>query len=494
MKITILGAGAFGLALASIFKENKNSVTVWSRFEEEVILLRKNNTNEKIKNIKLPEDIKYTSDLNLAIENSEIVVIAIPAQFVDNLVKQLKPIIKKQYILIASKGIENDTFSFLEEVVRRGINTRKIAVISGPTFAVDIANKYPVGFTLASRSWMTREVIKKTLVNSHVKVRASRDVVGVEVCGSIKNVISIAAGMIEGMNYPESTKAMFITESLHDLKNLIKALGGNKKTILTFAGFGDLLMTATSTKSRNFTFGKMLGENKPKEEIEKYRKETTIEGLYTLESIYKLIKKKKVYITYSILPEKTKITIKDEGNGFDWRSHLEADFEAGLHGMGIKLSQTLVKNLRYNNIGNEVSFEVNNQRNIANLTPAILKSQQLLTFKHMQIVCRENEDSSDLFYISSGRYAVYVNNKLMSVLTPADIFIGEMAFLMNDRRSATVVSIGEGSLVKIPKMKFMQLIEEYPHYGIFLSRLLANRLARQSKITAQLKEEQENSK
>ena len=296
MKITILGAGAFGLALASIFKENKNSVTVWSRFEEEVILLRKNNTNEKIKNIKLPEDIKYTSDLNLAIENSEIVVIAIPAQFVDNLVKQLKSIVKKQYILIASKGIENDTFSFLEEVVRRGINTRKIAVISGPTFAVDIANKYPVGFTLASRSWMTREVIKKTLVNSHVKVRASRDVVGVEVCGSIKNVISIAAGMIEGMNYPESTKSMFITESLHDLKNLIKALGGNKKTILTFAGFGDLLMTATSTKSRNFTFGKMLGENKSKEEIEKYRKETTIEGLYTLESIYKLIKKKKVYM------------------------------------------------------------------------------------------------------------------------------------------------------------------------------------------------------
>ena len=206
------------------------------------------------------------------------------------------------------------------------------------------------------------------------------------------------------------------------------------------------------------------------------------------------IKKKKIYITYSVLPEKTKITIKDEGNGFDWRSHLEADFEAGLHGMGIKLSQTLVKNLRYNNIGNEVSFEVKNQRNIANLTPAILKSQQLLTFKHMQIVCRENEDSSDLFYISSGRYAVYVNNKLMSVLTPADIFIGEMAFLMNDKRSATVVSIGEGSLIKIPKMNFMKLIEEYPHYGIFLSRLLANRLARQSKITAKLKEEQENSK
>ena len=296
MKISILGAGAFGLALASIFKENNNDVTVWSRFEEEVASLREKNTNEKIKNIKLPTGIKYTSNLKDTVESSELLVIAIPAQFVDDLVKQLKTLVKKQYVLIASKGIENDTFSFLEEVVRRGINTRKIAVISGPTFAIDIVKSYPVAFTLASRSWTTREVIKKTLINSHVKVRPSRDVVGVEVCGAIKNVISIASGMIEGMNYPESTKAMFITESLHDLKNLIKALGGNKKTILTFAGFGDLLMTATSTKSRNFTFGKMFGENRPKEEIEKYKKETTIEGLYTLESIYNLIKKKKVYM------------------------------------------------------------------------------------------------------------------------------------------------------------------------------------------------------
>ena len=296
MRVTVLGAGAFGLALASIFKENNNDVTVWSRFEEEVTSLREKSTNEKIKNIKLPSGIKYSTNLEEVVEKSDLLVIAIPAQFVDNLVKQVKSLVKKQYILIASKGIENDTFSFLEEVVRRGINTRKIAIISGPTFAIDVIKSYPVGFTLASRSWMTREVIKKILVNSHVKVRPSRDVVGVEVCGAIKNVISIAAGMIEGMNYPESTKAMFITESLHDLKNLIKALGGNKKTILTFAGFGDLLMTATSTKSRNFTFGKMFGENKSKEEIDKYRKETTIEGLYTLESIYKLIKKKKVYM------------------------------------------------------------------------------------------------------------------------------------------------------------------------------------------------------
>lgn len=202
---------------------------------------------------------------------------------------------------------------------------------------------------------------------------------------------------------------------------------------------------------------------------------------------YPSIREKKIYISYDILPEKTKITIRDEGKGFDWKSRMEADFTAGLHGMGIKMSQGMVKNMSYNDKGNEVHFEVPNQKNIANLTPAILIAQERLQLKHMQIVCRENEDSNDLFYICSGRYAVYVDNKLLHVLTPADIFIGEMAFLLNDKRSATIVAIGGGTLIKIPKMNFMHLIEEHPHYGIFLSRLLANRLARQSKATAQLK-------
>lgn len=151
------------------------------------------------------------------------------------------------------------------------------------------------------------------------------------------------------------------------------------------------------------------------------------------------IRKKKIHIFYNIMSEKTEISIRDEGKGFDWKSRMKADFTAGLHGMGIKLSQGMVRNMKYNDKGNEVYFEVPNQRNITNLTPAILKSQERLKFKHMQIVCRENEDSNDLFYISSGRYAVYVDNKLLQVLTPSDIFIGEMAFLLNDKRSATII-------------------------------------------------------
>lgn len=202
-----------------------------------------------------------------------------------------------------------------------------------------------------------------------------------------------------------------------------------------------------------------------------------------------LVGTKKVLIMYDISPERTQITIKDDGPGFDWRAALDAPFEAGLHGMGIKMSQTFVKRLWYNDTGNEVSFEVQNQKNSANLTPAILRDQEIFHFTHLQVVCRQNDESNNLFYIRSGRYAVYVNNTLLTVLTPADIFIGEMAFLTNDRRSATIVAIGKGTLVKVPKMKFMKLIESYPHYGIFLSRLLADRLARQSRESASLKAE-----
>ena len=196
-----------------------------------------------------------------------------------------------------------------------------------------------------------------------------------------------------------------------------------------------------------------------------------------------------ILITYDISPQRTRITIKDDGDGFDWRSEVNKPFEAGLHGMGIKMSQSFVQKLYYNDKGNEVAFEVPNQKNSTNLTPAILKDQEIFHFNHLQLVCRQNDESNNLFYISSGRFAVYVDNALLTVLTPADIFIGEMAFLINDKRSATIVSIGKGTLVKVPKMRFMQLIETYPHYGVFLSRLLAERLVRQSRESASLKNE-----
>lgn len=200
------------------------------------------------------------------------------------------------------------------------------------------------------------------------------------------------------------------------------------------------------------------------------------------------IASRKIYIRYHISKNITTISIEDEGDGFDWKHRMNAELSPSTHGMGIRMSVGMVKNLRYNDKGNRVTFDIDTRQNTTNFTPVILKSQEIVWCHHMQVVCREGEETNNLFYISSGQYAVYVGNKLVSVLTPTDVFIGEMAFLMDDKRSATVVSIGKGVLIKIPKMNFMRLIERYPYYGIFLSRLLASRLAIQSRTIYRLKE------
>lgn len=298
MNVTILGTGAYGLALAMMFLKNKNNILMWTKFEEEKNELEKTRKNEKVlKNVKIPKEIKFTTDLESALKDAQIVVIAIPTAFIEETIIEIKKYIRKnQHILIASKGIEQNRCLFIHEIVSNVLSTSKYAVISGPSFAKDMALNEPIGLSLASKNKITTRIIKKALENDSLKLRESRDVIGLEVCGSIKNVIAIASGMIYGMNYSDSTKAMFITESLNDIKELVFALGGTKKTILSFAGFGDILLTCTSPNSRNFTLGYLIGQNKSKKEIDDYINSTTIEGLYTLKSIYKLIKHKKVKI------------------------------------------------------------------------------------------------------------------------------------------------------------------------------------------------------
>ena len=133
-----------------------------------------------------------------------------------------------------------------------------------------------------------------TFENKTTKFRRTRDIIGIEICGSIKNVMAIASGMLDGMGVTDSTRALFLTESMNDIKELIDALGGRKKSILSFAGFGDILMTCTSKNSRNFSFGYLIGKGATQKEVDDYLKNTTVEGMYTLKSIHKLVRKKKV--------------------------------------------------------------------------------------------------------------------------------------------------------------------------------------------------------
>ncbi len=289
MKVAILGSGAYGLALASRLLMNQNDIEMWTYSKEQKKELVETRTSSKLPNYKIPKEIKITTSMKKAVNNSKIIIIAVPAFAVDDISKQLAKYIKStQHILIATKGIEQDTCKFLTDVVLDYINTNKLAVISGPTFAVDIIKDVPIGLSLGTTNELTRKTIIQAFANPKTKLRPTLDIIGIEICGAIKNVMAIASGMLEGMNVADSTKALFLTEALNDIKEIIDVLGGNKKTILSFAGFGDILMTCTSQNSRNFTFGKMLGSGK-KEEAIKYRENTTIEGLYTLKSIQKLL-------------------------------------------------------------------------------------------------------------------------------------------------------------------------------------------------------------
>ena len=297
MKIGILGTGAYGLALSSILNFNKCEITMWTRFTEEKELLEKEKGNQKLlPGYKLGNDIKITNDVEECIKDKDLLVIAIPAAFIDSLCDDMAPYIKDNHIVIATKGIEQETGLFINEILEKKLDTKNIAVISGPSFAIDIISQKPIGLSVASKSEETITLAKQAFQNSYVKLRETSDVIGVEICGSIKNVIALAAGILDGLGSNESTQAMLITEALHDMEEILDAFNCDRRTVLSYSGIGDLLLTCTSKKSRNFSFGHLIGTKPSEEELDSYLKTTTVEGYYTLESIYRLLRDKQVSI------------------------------------------------------------------------------------------------------------------------------------------------------------------------------------------------------
>lgn len=297
MKIGLFGCGAYGMALSSILTNNDCDITMWTKFEEEKELLSTTRQNTKLlPNFTISDKIKLTTSVEECIRDKELLIIAIPAAHIDALAIEMKSYIKDNHILIATKGIEQETGLFINQILEKYLDTRNIAVIGGPTFAMDLISKMPAGLSVASKKPETIKIVKQALQNNYIKLRETDDIIGVEVCGAIKNVIALSSGMLAGLGANDSTVAMLLTEAIHDMKEIIEAFKGDKKTVLSFAGFGDLLLTCTSVKSRNYSFGKLIGEKRPKQEIDQYLKNTTVEGFYTLESIYKLLKNKKVSI------------------------------------------------------------------------------------------------------------------------------------------------------------------------------------------------------
>jgi len=193
------------------------------------------------------------------------------------------------------------------------------------------------------------------------------------------------------------------------------------------------------------------------------------------------ISTKKVHFRYRITPRKSVFAIRDEGAGFDWRRRVREINEKNylkLHGRGIIMAEHYLKRLTYNTKGNEVRFEIDHQIDESNVVPRAFESQDEVVFRSGQTVFTQGEESDFLYYIVSGKFNILAEGRVISQLTPADVFLGEMSFLLNNQRSATVKAVGRGVLLKISKLAFVNAIKSSPHYGIFLARMVAQRLAR----------------
>lgn len=298
MKVAIIGTGIYGVALAhEIVKNSANNVWMWTENVEFVTEYQKNKQIKAIYNQKWANNIHVTNSYENALKDAKIIILACASKFIDIVCQNIKPYYNhKMVICIATKGIEETTEELLSNVVANTLLTRNIAVISGPTFALDMLHGDPVALAIASKNKKIERLIIKILANDRLKLRPTKDIIGVQLCGAIKNCLAIASGILYGLGYTESTQAFLINEAVHDMKQIIYYLGGKPKTILSFAGIGDIMLTCTSQKSRNFSFGYVIGHTKDSEKIKKYLNNNTVEGYYTLDVVYKLLKHKMIDI------------------------------------------------------------------------------------------------------------------------------------------------------------------------------------------------------
>ena len=308
MKVSILGAGAYGIALSKILVDNGMDVMIWTKVQDEYDMLTLERCNNSaLPSFKIDKNIKITMNMEDAIKDANVIFVATSIKFIKDVLLEAKKYYKKgQHICMACKGITEDDLSFGSEMAQNILKSKRIAVISGGTFANDMVMDNLMGLVISSHNKSTCKIINKCIYQKNIKTMISSDVLGVELCGAVKNVIAIACGIMDGANYSESTKSMFFTIFLNELVEMIYYLGGSKGTILNYAGIGDLWLTSTSNNSRNYTLGLMIGNKQDKNKIDKYIKNSTVEGFYTLNSIYLLLKKKKyrvkfVDILYEIL-------------------------------------------------------------------------------------------------------------------------------------------------------------------------------------------------
>lgn len=297
MKVSILGMGAFGIALTKILNKDIK-ISMWTNFEDELKAVELKRENPIVlPEAKIDKKVELTTNLEKCVKNSNIIFIAVPAIAVREVASKLQEYIdKEQIICILTKGIEKSTNMFMVDVIRECIDTDNICVFAGPSFAIEVANRANIGMVIASEKEECRNRVLQVINQENACITQTSDVLGVEICSAVKNVFAIICAMLDGMNEADSTRAAVITNLINDFRLIMGVLGGKETTIYSYAGIGDLLLTCTSPKSRNYTFGKFLGQGMNTTEALNNMQVKAVEGLYTLDAIFSILKQKKVVI------------------------------------------------------------------------------------------------------------------------------------------------------------------------------------------------------
>ncbi len=305
-RICVIGAGSWGLALALLLDSKDYDLTVWCYLDQEKTLLETTRENPRyLPGIKFPNSICFTTDIEQAVKDKEIIVMAIPSEFIRENLKKLVPFVQPNQIIVnVAKGLEYESLFRLSQVIESELVNNPVAVLTGPSHAEEVARKVPTTVTVSSQSKAVAQKVQDIFTTEYFRVYANPDLIGVELGGALKNVIAFAAGVLEGMGYGDNTKAALMTRGLTEITRLGVAMGADQQTFSGLSGIGDLIVTCMSPHSRNRQAGELIGKGYSLDEALKEVK-MVVEGVYTAKSANLL--KDKYNVRMPIISEINKV-------------------------------------------------------------------------------------------------------------------------------------------------------------------------------------------
>ena len=288
--IAVVGSGSWGMAISNHLAEMGNAVKVWSFTEEEKNLINNERKCMFIPDMVLNEKIYCSNDVVEVVKDADYIFHVTPSKVTRNVFKQYKDYVKDKPIVICSKGLENATLKTLDEVMLEELPSAKIAAFSGPSYATEVVKHIPTAIILASKHDDVLDEVSSLLMNEYMRIYKSRDVVGVEVGGALKNIIAFCAGICAELNFGTNAEAALITRGLAEITRIGEKMGADKNTFFGLSGLGDLILTCSSDESRNRRAGRLIGKGKT---IEEAKKEIgmTIESVENIEVAKKLAEK-----------------------------------------------------------------------------------------------------------------------------------------------------------------------------------------------------------